>query len=573
MLLQCSHIPLQCPQSNPVELTTSHKRAGVRDLRRWGLTSAAAAVIVRLPRAVTRRRIQRKVVEISAIDDLAIRKMEQWRSTPPVEELGELASRVVAAAEELEAGLVERSLEARILLLAAFCGEHLLLLGPPGTAKSLLARRLVRFLGKEAVFFERLLTRFSVPEELFGPLSLKGLEQDEYLRKTTGYLPEASIAFVDEIFKANSAILNSLLSIVNERVFDNGPERVAVPLRCLVAASNEAPESEELEALYDRLLFRLIVNPVSDGGVSALIAATAFSSDPQDSDGAIPLGLEDAERALKGAATVTVPAVVVDIFKDCRSHLASLQPPELVSDRRLGQAVRMLQVVAWTCGRSQVEVCDCSLLAHVFWQSLENRETFQTWLQARLAKSRGRQLAAILSGLLDRVLSKATAAADLLGELQVFQRATEKEIVEAERQQQLARAHCWLPHKETQNFCAAVDLELDSRSGPRTLLMEVARLSAAAELAAEEVDVYVRKRRAVGDLEWSGSSSDASTIDEQTFKLGKHKGRLFSEVAENDVDYCNMVEKKVAAGSFGGDSPLDRQVRAFVSYLKESRSQ
>lgn len=206
-------------------------------------------------------------VEISAIDDLAIRKMEQWRSTPPVEELGELASRVVAAAEELEAGLVERSLEARILLLAAFCGEHLLLLGPPGTAKSLLARRLVRFLGKEAVFFERLLTRFSVPEELFGPLSLKGLEQDEYLRKTTGYLPEASIAFVDEIFKANSAILNSLLSIVNERVFDNGPERVAVPLRCLVAASNEAPESEELEALYDRLLFRLIVNPVSDGGV------------------------------------------------------------------------------------------------------------------------------------------------------------------------------------------------------------------------------------------------------------------------------------------------------------------
>ena len=281
---------------------------------------------------------------------------------------------------------------------------------------------------------ERLLTRFSVPEELFGPLSLKGLEQDEYLRKTTGYLPEASIAFVDEIFKANSAILNSLLSIVNERVFDNGPERMAVPLRCLVAASNEAPESEELEALYDRLLFRLIVNPVSDGGVSALIAATAFSSDhaPQDSE-AIPLGLEDAECAVKGAATVKVPAVVVEIFKDCRSYLASLEPPEMVSDRRLGQAVRMLQVVAWTCGRSQVEVCDCSLLAHVFWQSLESRETFQQWLQARLAKSRGRQLAAILSGLLDRVLSKATAAADLLGELQVFQRATEKEIVEAER--------------------------------------------------------------------------------------------------------------------------------------------
>ena len=400
---------------------------------------------------------------------------------------------------------MERSLEARILLLAAFCGEHLLLLGPPGTAKSLLARRLVRFVGKDAVFFEarrilqhwnceflnterereremknwskmqllllyyfdcsvcqnvflytflsdqkghvmpyplwleeRLLTRFSVPEELFGPLSLKGLEQDEYLRKTTGYLAEASIAFVDEIFKANSAILNSLLSIVNERVFDNGPERVAVPLRCLVAASNEAPESEELQALYDRLLFRLIVNPVSDQGVSALIAATALKGEKDSEDKRLPLGLEDADNALKGAATVTVPDAVVDVFKDCRRFLASMQPPEAVSDRRLGQAVRMLQVVAWTCGRLQVEICDCALLAHVFWKSLESREEFQQWLRSRLAKGRGRQLAAILGGLLDRVVSKATS--DLPTELQVFQKATEKEIAEAERC--FGQAHC-----------------------------------------------------------------------------------------------------------------------------------
>ena len=281
---------------------------------------------------------------------------------------------------------------------------------------------------------ERLLTRFSVPEELFGPLSLKGLEHDEYLRKTTGYLPEASIAFVDEIFKANSAILNSLLSIVNERVFDNGPERVAVPLRCLVAASNEAPESEELQALDDRLLFRLLVSPVSEQGIGALIAATSLSADePTRQVITSQLGLEDAERARQGAATVTVPPGVVDIFKDCRSFLASLQPPELVSDRRLGQAVRMLQVVAWTCGRSQVEICDCSLLAHVFWKNLENRDVFQTWLKSRLVKSRGRQLAAILSGLLDRVVSKATSAADLLEELKIFRKATENEIAEAQR--------------------------------------------------------------------------------------------------------------------------------------------
>eukprot|EP00438_Fugacium_kawagutii_P031392 Skav217522 [mRNA] locus=scaffold4186:9463:10272:+ [translate_table: standard] len=253
------------------------------------------------------------------------------------------------------------------------------------------------------------------------------------MRKTTGYLPEASIAFVDEIFKANSAILNSLLSIVNERVFDNGPERVAVPLRCLVAASNEAPESEELQALYDRLLFRLIVSPVSDQGVGDLIAATALNAMTKDRNGELPLGLEDADSALKGAQTVAIPAGVVDIFKDCRSFLASLEPPEQVSDRRLGQAVRMLQIVAWTCGRFQVEVVDCLLLGHVFWQSLDSREDFQLWLRARLAKSRGRQLAAILSGLLDRVLSKATSAEDLLIELQVFQKATQKELADSER--------------------------------------------------------------------------------------------------------------------------------------------
>ena len=141
------------------------------------------------------------------------------------------------------------------MLLAALCSEHLLLLGPPGTAKSELSRRLSSLTGGE--YFERLLTRFSVPEELFGPLSIKGLERDEYNRKTEGYLPTAEVAFVDEIFKANSAILNALLTLLNERLFDNGTDRLPVPLLCLVGASNELPESEEkteLLAQQQRLL-------------------------------------------------------------------------------------------------------------------------------------------------------------------------------------------------------------------------------------------------------------------------------------------------------------------------------
>ena len=124
----------------------------------------------------------------------------------------DLAGKIRGATAALESGLVERETEVRLLLLAAFCGEHLLLLGPPGTAKSELGRRLSAVCGG-ASFFERLLTRFSVPEELFGPLSMRGLENDQYVRQTDGYLPTATVAFVDEVFKANSAILNSLLTL------------------------------------------------------------------------------------------------------------------------------------------------------------------------------------------------------------------------------------------------------------------------------------------------------------------------------------------------------------------------
>ena len=251
-----------------------------------------------------------------------------------------------------------------------------------------------------------MLTRFSVPEELFGPLSLKSLEKDEYVRKTEGYLPEASVAFVDEIFKANSAILNTLLSVVNERVFDNGPERVAVPLRCLVAASNEAPESEELEALYDRLLFRLMVRPVSDDCVAELVAATSLKPpSPKEARRELAVGLDDAQSVQELAGTVVVSPEIVEVLVDCRRFFAGLPSDQhaQLSDRRLGQAVRMLQVCAWTCGRTEVEICDCVLLGHVFWSSVDHCEQFQVFLKKRLARTRRRQLVSILQGLLERV--------------------------------------------------------------------------------------------------------------------------------------------------------------------------
>jgi hypothetical protein len=142
---------------------------------------------------------------------------------------GGLRQRLTSLLDHLEAGLIERGRIVRLAFLAALAGEHTLLVGPPGTAKSELARRLhLAFDG--ARYFERLLTRFTVPEELFGPLSISALEQDRYERMTAGFLPQATIAFIDEVFKANSAILNALLTLLNEREFDNGAGRERCPV-------------------------------------------------------------------------------------------------------------------------------------------------------------------------------------------------------------------------------------------------------------------------------------------------------------------------------------------------------
>lgn len=189
----------------------------------------------------------------------------------------DLRARIQDAVDIMQRGLIERDTEVRLLLLAALSREHVLYIGPPGTAKSELSRRLSRLY--QGAYFERLLTRFSVPEELFGPLSMRALEEDKYVRQTQGYLPEASVAFVDEIFKANSAILNTLLTLLNERLFDNGSLRVPVPLVCMVGASNELPESEELDALYDRFLLRRRVAQVSAGGLADLLSMSPEQAD------------------------------------------------------------------------------------------------------------------------------------------------------------------------------------------------------------------------------------------------------------------------------------------------------
>ena len=300
-------------------------------------------------------------------------------------------TRLIAIRDHLLQGLVERDVAVRLGLLAAVAGEHLLLIGPPGTAKSLLARRL-RGAFSDATYFERLLTRFTVPEELFGPLSVRGLEQDRYVRQTKGYLPEAAVAFLDEIFEANSAILNALLTLLNERAFDNDGERHDTPLITVVGASNELPEGEELDALYDRFLLRLYVGPVSEDGVDGLLDLDTRL------DGTVPdalrLSAEELNALQRGSRGVALSADLRDLLKDLRRYLAEQGIP--FSDRRLRKVVQLLQVAAHTDGRSEASVWDAWLLQHVVWEDPAQRRQIAEWWAARVGTLRATSPARLL---------------------------------------------------------------------------------------------------------------------------------------------------------------------------------
>ncbi len=267
--------------------------------------------------------------------------------------------------QAMQVGLLEREPQVKLTLLAALSGEHLLLIGPPGTAKSELAKRL-KHIFVEANYFERLLTRFTVPEEVFGPLSIKALEEDRYTRLTSGYLPSCSVAFLDEIFKANSAILNSLLTILNERQFDNGNTRDRIPLISVIAASNELPEGEELSALYDRFMLRSYVLPVSDENFLNLLTMKNETFSP---DINLRLRVEDLEEVQSLAQKVVINGDVLSLIQLFRAYLS--EHDITVSDRRWCKIIKLLQVSAFTNDQTEVSIYDAWLLPHCLWEQPE----------------------------------------------------------------------------------------------------------------------------------------------------------------------------------------------------------
>lgn len=289
-----------------------------------------------------------------------------------------LKNRIVKLLDILNERVYGKEEVMALALLSAVAGESIFLLGPPGVAKSMVARRL-KLMFRGGTAFEYLMSRFSTPDEIFGPVSIARLKnEDTYERMTEGYLPTATVVFLDEIWKAGPAIQNALLTVINEKIFRNGQFSVRVPMKGLIAASNELPASGQgLEALYDRFLVRKLVGGIEDLSDFDRMISTADESEPE-MDEHLAVSDEEYRQWQEQMKSVGLHYSVLEVIhslkdklEDYNRQLENADSPSdvalYVSDRRWKKIVRLLRAAAFLQGNTEVRLSDCLLMVHCLW--------------------------------------------------------------------------------------------------------------------------------------------------------------------------------------------------------------
>ncbi len=311
---------------------------------------------------------------------------------------------------EMNRGIYEKETEISLSLLAALAGESIILLGPPGVAKSMVARQL-KTAFRDAQSFEYLMSRFSTPDEIFGPVSIQKLKtSDTYERAMEGYLPTADVVFLDEIWKAGPAIQNTLLTVINEKIFRNGNREMHLPLKLLVAASNELPaKGEGLEALWDRFVIRIESRPIKleknframlldshadflgptdftdstdFSGFTGGLGHADFADNADFSD--LKITSEEYAEWTEKICKIGVKEEVLDAISAIRKSLRAVNVDEAaerrniyVSDRRWKNIVRLLRTSAFMQDREEVDICDLLPIYHCLWQEPEERDAIR----------------------------------------------------------------------------------------------------------------------------------------------------------------------------------------------------
>ena len=316
--------------------------------------------------------------------------------------------RIATLKNALSEGLYEKDAALRLALLAAIAGESIFFLGAPGCAKSMLARRVVQAFKADGAgslqYFETLLNQFSTPEDVFGNISLKALNgegesgKEEYRRLTENMLPEADIAFLDEICKASPAILNTLLTIINERKFHNGSKVQNVPLKALLAASNELPaKNRGLEALYDRFILRLPIGFIqNEDSFFDMVEGSSSEFELSDEIKKLQISNEDLKNWKTQIDAVQLSeearAVISAIRKELTAQNETLSEEEkaageafAIGDRRWKKIVRILKTSAFLNDRTEVDLMDCQLIEYCIWntekQQKKARQIVETCIQ------------------------------------------------------------------------------------------------------------------------------------------------------------------------------------------------